>query len=186
MPACGRALVSATLYYSSTFPQAVRSTLPRFTQFELGVGTNPRMAGQSRGYVLKALYLDAAQSLRNDLKDLKGELYFDDAVLQSSADDFGHVVHKKPVAANPRRATMARRADNLDADDRAPPAVFLPAAGVIFLLGFRLGSRTTCNASADSLAGAPYLPAAAGDFIISVAFFDARWIFLCAGGRRNH
>ena len=75
MPACGRALVSATLYYSSTFPQAVRSTLPRFTQFELGVGTNPRMAGQSRGYVLKALYLDAAQSLRNDLKDLKGELY---------------------------------------------------------------------------------------------------------------
>ena len=28
MPACGRALVSATLYYSSTFPQAVRSTLP--------------------------------------------------------------------------------------------------------------------------------------------------------------
>ena len=152
----------------------------------IGVGTNPRMAGQSRGYVLKALYLDAAQSLRNDLKDLKGELYFDDAVLQSSADDFGHVVHKKPVAANPRRATMARRADNLDADDRAPPAVFLPAAGVIFLLGFRLGSRTTCNASADSLAGAPYLPAAAGDFIISVAFFDARWIFLCAGGRRNH
>ena len=39
-----------------------------------------------------------AQSLRNDLKDLKGELSFDDAVLQSAADDFGHVVHKKPVA----------------------------------------------------------------------------------------
>ena len=33
-----------------------------------------------------------------NVKDLKGELYFDDAVLQSSADDFGHVVHKKPVA----------------------------------------------------------------------------------------
>ena len=38
------------------------------------------------------------QSLRNDLKDLRGELHFDDAVLQAAADDFGHVVHKKPVA----------------------------------------------------------------------------------------
>src|SRR5439155_8719629 len=42
-------------------------------------------------------YLAAAQSLRNDLKDLSGELYFDDAVLQAAADDFGHVVHKRPV-----------------------------------------------------------------------------------------
>src|SRR5262245_14864981 len=40
----------------------------------------------------------AAQSLRNDLKDLKGELYLDDAVLLAAADDFGHVVHKKPTA----------------------------------------------------------------------------------------
>jgi len=38
------------------------------------------------------------QSLRNDLKDLRGELHFDDAVLQAAADDFGHVVHKKPLA----------------------------------------------------------------------------------------
>ena len=38
------------------------------------------------------------QSLRNDLNDLRGELQFDDAVLQAAADDFGHVVHKKPVA----------------------------------------------------------------------------------------
>ena len=59
-----------------------------------------RLAG---GAALLALqpawnYLAAAQSLRNDLRDLKSELYFDDAVLQSAADDFGHVVHKKPVA----------------------------------------------------------------------------------------
>jgi FAD/FMN-containing dehydrogenase len=40
----------------------------------------------------------AAQSLRNDLKDLSGELFFDDAVLQAAADDFGRVVHKKPAA----------------------------------------------------------------------------------------
>ena len=38
----------------------------------------------------------AAQSLRNDLKDISGELYFDDAVLQAASDDFGHVVHKRP------------------------------------------------------------------------------------------
>jgi cytokinin dehydrogenase len=38
------------------------------------------------------------QSLRNDLKDLRGELHFDDTALQAAADDFGHVVHKKPVA----------------------------------------------------------------------------------------
>jgi cytokinin dehydrogenase len=43
-------------------------------------------------------FLAAAQSLRNDLKDLRGELYFDDAVLQAAADDFGHVVHKKPTS----------------------------------------------------------------------------------------
>src|SRR5262245_8820862 len=59
-----------------------------------------RLAG---GAALLALqpswsFLAAAQSLRNDLKDLSGELYFDDAVLQAVADDFGHVVHKKPTA----------------------------------------------------------------------------------------
>ena len=58
-----------------------------------------RLAG---GAALLALqpawnYLAAAQSLRNDLKDLKGELYFDDAALQAAADDFGHVV--PPVVA---------------------------------------------------------------------------------------
>jgi cytokinin dehydrogenase len=40
----------------------------------------------------------SAQSLRTDLKDLRGELHFDDSVLQATADDFGHVVHKKPLA----------------------------------------------------------------------------------------
>src|SRR6195256_963810 len=59
--------------------------------------------GLAGGAALLALqpawnYLAGAQSLRNDLKDLKGELYFDDAVLQAAADDFGHVVHKKPTA----------------------------------------------------------------------------------------
>jgi cytokinin dehydrogenase len=38
------------------------------------------------------------QSLKNDLKDLRGELHFDDAVLQAAADDFGRVVHKRPIA----------------------------------------------------------------------------------------
>src|SRR5262245_16049985 len=38
------------------------------------------------------------QSLRNDVKDIRGELQFDDDVLQAAADDFGHVVRKKPVA----------------------------------------------------------------------------------------
>src|SRR5262245_16708182 len=40
----------------------------------------------------------AAQSLRNDLKDLSGELSFDDAVLQAAADDFGHLVRRRPAA----------------------------------------------------------------------------------------
>src|SRR5215510_7780690 len=43
-------------------------------------------------------YRAAGQTLRNDLKDISGELNFDDAVLQEAADDFGHVVHKKPIA----------------------------------------------------------------------------------------
>ena len=59
-----------------------------------------RLAG---GAALLALqpawnYQAAAQSLRNDLKDLSGEWSFDEAVLQAAADDFGHVVHKKPIA----------------------------------------------------------------------------------------
>src|SRR5262245_58485225 len=43
-------------------------------------------------------YLAAAQSLRNDFQDLSGELSFDEAALQTASDDFGHVVHKKPMA----------------------------------------------------------------------------------------
>jgi len=59
-----------------------------------------RLAG---GAALLALqpawnYPAAGQSLRNDLKDITGELSFDDAVLQAAADDFGRVVHKKPAA----------------------------------------------------------------------------------------
>jgi cytokinin dehydrogenase len=59
-----------------------------------------RLAG---GAALLALqpawnYPAAGQSLRNDLKDISGELSFDDAVLQAAADDFGRVVHKKPAA----------------------------------------------------------------------------------------
>ena len=63
-------------------------------------GFGKRLAGGAALLALQPAWncLAAAQSLRNDLKDLKGELYFDDAVLQSAADDFGHVVHKKPVA----------------------------------------------------------------------------------------
>jgi cytokinin dehydrogenase len=39
----------------------------------------------------------AAQSLRDDLKDLTGELSVDNAVLEAASDDFGHVIHKRPV-----------------------------------------------------------------------------------------
>jgi len=59
-----------------------------------------RLAG---GAALLALqpawnYPAGGQSLRNDLKDISGELSFDDAVLQATADDFGRVVQKKPAA----------------------------------------------------------------------------------------
>ncbi|MGB8279966.1 MAG: FAD-binding protein, partial [Pseudolabrys sp.] len=63
-------------------------------------GFGKRLAGGAALLALQPAWncLAAAQSLRNDLKELKGELYFDDAVLQAAADDFGHVVHKKPTA----------------------------------------------------------------------------------------
>jgi len=43
-------------------------------------------------------FLASAEALRNDLKDLRGELSFDAAALQTAADDFGRVVHKQPAA----------------------------------------------------------------------------------------
>jgi FAD/FMN-containing dehydrogenase len=63
-------------------------------------GFGKRLAGGAALLALQPAWncLAAAQSLRNDLKDLKGELYFDDTVLQAAADDFGHVVHKMPTA----------------------------------------------------------------------------------------
>src|SRR5215468_8805312 len=59
-----------------------------------------RLAG---GAALLALqpswnFMASAEGLRNDRKDLRGELSFDDAALQAAADDFGRVVHKKPAA----------------------------------------------------------------------------------------
>src|SRR5262249_57283490 len=59
-----------------------------------------RLAGSAAFLALQPVwnYLAAAQSLRNDLKDLNGELSLDEAVLQTAADDFGHVVHKNPIA----------------------------------------------------------------------------------------
>src|SRR5262249_36791301 len=66
-----------------------------------------RLAGGAVLLVLQPAgnYLAAAQSLRNDLKDLSGELSFDEAALQTASDDFGHVVHKKPMAmVRPRDA----------------------------------------------------------------------------------
>jgi len=38
------------------------------------------------------------QLLRNDLADLSGTLLFDDAARQAAADDFGHIVHRLPIA----------------------------------------------------------------------------------------
>jgi cytokinin dehydrogenase len=59
-----------------------------------------RLAGGAALLALQPAWTNpaAAQSLRNDLKDLSGELSFDEAVLQTAADDFGRVVHKKPMA----------------------------------------------------------------------------------------
>src|SRR4030095_5191301 len=59
-----------------------------------------RLAGGAAPLALQPSWtnLAAAQSLRNDLKDLSGELSFDEAVLQTAADAFGRVVHKKPMA----------------------------------------------------------------------------------------
>ena len=58
-----------------------------------------RLAGGAALLALQPAWNDGAeaQSLRNELKDLSGDLYFDDAALQAAADDFGHVVHKRPV-----------------------------------------------------------------------------------------
>src|SRR4029453_1014256 len=42
--------------------------------------------------------LPAGQLLRNDLKDLSGTLLFDDNARQATADDFGHIVHRLPLA----------------------------------------------------------------------------------------
>src|SRR5437764_15061464 len=66
-----------------------------------------RLAGGAALLALQPAWncLAIAQSLRNDLKDLSGELSFDEAVLQTAADDFGHVGHKKPNAVlRPRDA----------------------------------------------------------------------------------
>ena len=52
----------------------------------------------------------AAQSLRNELKDLSGELSFDEAVLQAAADDFGHVVHEIGLHAPAQRCAGHREA----------------------------------------------------------------------------
>jgi FAD/FMN-containing dehydrogenase len=58
-----------------------------------------RLAGGAALLALQPAWNHAVgQSLRNDLKDISGELSFDDAVLQAAAGDFGHVVHKKPAA----------------------------------------------------------------------------------------
>src|SRR5262245_10076471 len=59
-----------------------------------------RLAGSAALLALQSAwnYPAAAQSLRNDLKGLSGELSLDEAVLQTAADDFGRVVHKKPIA----------------------------------------------------------------------------------------
>jgi cytokinin dehydrogenase len=42
--------------------------------------------------------LPMGQLLRNDLTDLSGTLLFDDAARQAAADDFGHIVHRLPIA----------------------------------------------------------------------------------------
>jgi cytokinin dehydrogenase len=59
-----------------------------------------RLAGGAALFALQPSWTFPAsgQSLRNDLKDLRGELHSDDAVLQAMADDFGRVVRKKPLA----------------------------------------------------------------------------------------
>ena len=47
---------------------------------------------------LRSASLPKGQLLRNDLTDLSGTLLFDDAARQAAADDFGHIVHRLPLA----------------------------------------------------------------------------------------
>jgi len=59
-----------------------------------------RLAGAAALLALSPSWRTPAfgRSLHNDLKNLRGELLFDDDVLRAAADDFGRVVHKKAAA----------------------------------------------------------------------------------------
>ena len=66
-----------------------------------------RLAGVASGAALLGLQpsctfpppsLPVGQLLRNDLTDLSGTLLFGDAERQGAADDFGHIVHRMPIA----------------------------------------------------------------------------------------
>ena len=68
---------------------------------------NKRLAGVASGAALLGLQpsctslpgsLPMGQLLRNDLTDLSGTLLFRDAERQAAADDFGHIVHRMPIA----------------------------------------------------------------------------------------
>src|SRR2546428_11036628 len=59
-----------------------------------------RLAGAATLLALSPSWRTPAigRSLHNDLKNLRGELLFDDDVLRAAADDFCRVVHKKAAA----------------------------------------------------------------------------------------
>src|SRR3954467_1737909 len=66
-----------------------------------------RLAGEASGAALLGLQpsctslapaLPMGQLLRDDLTDLSGILLFGDAERQAAADDYGHIVHRMPIA----------------------------------------------------------------------------------------
>src|SRR5215468_5776677 len=103
-PVCACSLVSslllsgATMSQQSSLTQSAHSVRQVLTAYSRQFGK--LLAGGAAPLALQSAwnYRAAGQSLRNNLKDISGELNFNDAVLQEVADDFGHVVHKKPAA----------------------------------------------------------------------------------------
>ena len=63
-----------------------------------GVASGAALLGLQPSCTSLAPSLPMGQLLRNDLTDLSGTLHFGDAERQAAADDYGHIVHRMPIA----------------------------------------------------------------------------------------
>ena len=63
-----------------------------------GVASGAALLGLQPSCTSLAPSLPMGQLLRNDLTDLSGILHFGEAERQAAADDFGHIVHRMPIA----------------------------------------------------------------------------------------